>query len=145
MKRLGEMIIKRRKEKDNMSAAELARRVKVHRSYITKIEKDGLLPLPKVMKRIQKVLGDDLGAIYEKEQATRLKYDNMDKKLLDSRMSVADTASTLSIKGTIKITKKDQQAIEKSLEKLRQEKKKFDAIYEKEKKKILDKLKKKKK
>ena len=140
MKQLGQIISKRREDK-GLSGAELARRIGVHRSYVTKIEKDGLLPLPKVMKKIQKVLGDDLGAIYEKEQATRLKYDEMDKKLLDSRMSVADTASTLSIKGTVKITEKDQREIKKSLEKLRQEKKKFDAIYEREKKKILKRLK----
>ena len=140
MKQLGQIISKRREDK-GWSGAELARRIKVHRSYITKIEKDGLLPLPKVMKKIQKILGDDLGAIYEKEQATRLKYDDMDKKLLDSRKSVTDTASTLSIKGTVKITKKDQRAIEKSLEKLREEKRKFDALYEREKKKILKRLK----
>lgn len=130
-----------------MSAAELARRIDVHRSYITKIEKDGLLPAPDIMRKIQKVLGNDLGAIYEKERdaLSGLKYNDIDKKLLDNRAPVAETASTLSLKGSVKITEKDQREIEKSLELLRNEKKKFDTIYEKEKKKILNRLSKKKK
>lgn len=123
-----------------MSAADLARKIKVHRSTVMRIEQKGLLPSKKVMKEIQKVLGYDLGAICERERAARPKLDPEDKEIL----SPAETASSLSLKRRVKITEKDQKAIEKSLKKLREEKKKFDALYKKEKQKILDRLSKKK-
>jgi hypothetical protein len=90
------------------------------------------------MARLQELLGDDLGKIYEQEKRSLAKLDPLDKMLLSDWESSTDTVSTISIKVRKKISEAQKKKIAKSIESLRKKRQAFDKDYEKQKKRIMD-------
>ena len=143
MKSLGKLIRERRKSKKPIWTADdlgtkLGGDLTRDKSYISKIEKGHILPSPKIMARLQELLGDDLGKIYEQVKRSLAKLDPLDKMLLSDWESSTDTVSTISIKVRKKISEAQKKNIAKSIESLRKKRQAFDKDYEKQKKRIMD-------
>jgi putative transcriptional regulator len=63
------MVAKWRREKD-VSKAQMARRIGVERSYMTKLEQQRLQPSAEMMFRIAKYLGQPLESLFQYEQSS---------------------------------------------------------------------------
>jgi len=70
--KLGEAI-RRQRKKAGMSIEELAKKTKIHRTYISKIENQGFIPSDKLLERIVKELNaSSLVKIYLSEKQAKI-------------------------------------------------------------------------